>query len=105
MSAGGSNHKHIGESLNAILICMSVASMLFATCYVYKNSTKGCNWMVTVLSLLIVSALVRIIERFGYTESIAEPQSNMFGALIGTEIAVTWTFLLVSEFWLAMQYF
>lgn len=101
----GGNHKHIGESLNAILICMSVASMLFASCYVYKNSVKGCNWMVTVLILLMVSALVRIVERFGYTSSFFDPQGGTFGALIGVEIAITWSFLLVSEFYLAMKYF
>ena len=99
------DHVHLGESLNAILICMSVASMLFATCYIYKNSAKGCNWMVMVLTMLMISAIVRIVERFGYTESIFDPKGNIFGAAIGIEIAITWSFLLVSEFYLAMQYF
>ena len=98
-------HKHIGESLNAILICMSVASMLFATCYVLKNSNKGCNWIVTILILLIISALVRMIERFNYTQMMADPDSTTYGTLIGVEIAITWSFLLVSEFYIAMKYF
>ena len=57
---------NLGESLSAILICMAVASMIFTTCYVYKNS-NGCNWMVTVLFMLVISAIVRIIERFEFT--------------------------------------
>ena len=59
--------EHLGESLAAIMICTSIASMLFAACYIYSNSTKY-NWMVIVLKLLIISALVRIVERFDYTE-------------------------------------
>ena len=99
-----SNHKHLGESINAILICMSVASMCFACCYVYKNSAKY-NWMVGVLILLIISALVRIVERFGYTESVFDPKGETFGIVIGIEIAITWAFLLISEFYISMKYF
>lgn len=104
MSSPEESHKHLGESLNAIFICMSVAAMLFSTCYVYKNSGRF-NWMVAVLLLLVFSALVRIIERFGYTETIADPQGGTFGVLIGIEIAITWSFMLVSEFYIAMKYF
>ena len=100
-----SNHKHIGESLIAILICMSVASMLFASCFVYKSSGKSCNWMVTIMILLILSALVRLIERFNYTDSILDPKSSTYGTMIGLEVAFTWAFLLVSEFCIAMKYF
>ena len=45
---------------------MAVASMCFTTCYVYKNATKY-NFMVTILLMLIVSAIVRCIERFNLT--------------------------------------
>jgi hypothetical protein len=83
---------------------MSVASMCFASCYVYKNSVRF-NWMVGVLILLIISALVRIVERFNYTESVFDPKGETFGAIIGVEIAITWCFLLVSEFYIAMKYF
>ena len=56
----------LGESLSAILICMAIASMCFTTCYVYKNS-NGPNFMVSVLIMLIISAAVRVIERFNFT--------------------------------------
>ena len=95
--------KHLGESISAILICMAVASMLFSACYVYHNSARY-NWMVIVLKLMIISAIVRIIERFNYTEVFFDNESSGFGAVIGIEIAITWACLLVSEFYISMKY-
>lgn len=98
-----SGTKHLGESMAAILICMSIASLLFSACYVYRNS-KRYNWMVIVLKLLIISALIRIIERFNYTEVFFAADGSSFGAVIGVEISITWACLLVSEFYIAMKY-
>lgn len=104
-----SGHRDLGESLSAILICMAVASMCFTACYIYRMNADGnggkYNWMITVLIMLIVSAIVRVIERFGYTETIFDPKNDFFGILIGVEIAVTWTTLLLAEFLTAMKYF
>ena len=83
---------------------MAVASMIFTTCYVYKNS-NGCNWMVTVLFMLVISAIVRIIERFEFTSSFLDQESDSYGIIIGTEIAVTWATLLLAEFIIAIKYF
>ena len=59
--------EHLGQSLIAIAIWTAIAAMLFAACYIYRNSTRY-NWMVIVLKLLIISGIVRIIERFRFTE-------------------------------------
>ena len=64
---------NLAESLSAILICMAVASMCFTTCYVYKNGNSY-NFMVTILLMLIMSAIVRVIERFSITDSFFEPK-------------------------------
>lgn len=92
------------ESISAILICMAIASMCFTTCYVYKNS-NGPNVMVVVLIMLIISAIVRCIERFDFTESFFDPKGEYYGVIIGSEISVTWSTLLVSEWLIAMRYF
>lgn len=97
-------HTNLAESLSAILICMAVASMCFTTCYVYKNSNSY-NWMVTILIMLIISAIVRVIERFNYTESFFSPTGDTYGLIIGIEIAVTWSTLLLAEFLIAMKFF
>lgn len=61
--------------------------------------------MMTILVMLIVSAVVRVIERFNYTESLLDPQGDSYGLVIGAEIALTWSTLLLAEFLLAMKYF
>ena len=61
--------------------------------------------MVTVLLMLIVSAIVRVVERFSVTDSFYSPQSEHYGVIIGVEIAITWSTLLVAEFIIAMKYF
>ena len=94
----------LAESLSAILICMAVASMCFTACFIYRN-TKQCNFMVTVLMMLIISAIVRVIERFSITDSFFSPQDGNYGCIIGIEVAVTWATLLVAEFIIAMKYF
>ena len=83
---------------------MAVASMVFTTCYVYKNGNQY-NFMITILIMLIVSAVVRVIERFSVTDSFFEPQGEYYGLIIGSEIAITWSTLLVAEFLIAMKYF
>jgi len=102
-------HRDLGESLSAILICMSVASMCFTACYIYRMNADShggkCNWMITVLILLMISAVFRVVERFGYTETIFSPKNEFFGLLIGVEISVTWMTLLLAEFYTAMKYF
>ena len=97
-------HTNLAESLSAILICMAVASMIFTTCYVYKNG-NGFSWMVTILMMLITSAVVRVIERFNYTDSFFSPTGDSYGLVIGSEIAITWSTLLLAEFLIAMKYF
>ena len=83
---------------------MAVASMCFTTCYVWKNSS-GRNFMITVLIMLISSAVVRVIERFNYTDSVFDPQGESYGLIIGGEIILTWSTLLVAEWLVAMKYF
>ena len=61
--------------------------------------------MITILLMLIVSAVVRVIERFSITDSFFNPQGQYYGLIIGTEIAITWSTLLVAEFIVAMKYF
>ena len=51
---------------------MAIASMCFTTCYVAKNR-GGCNFMVAILTMLIISAIVRVIERFQVTDSFFSP--------------------------------
>ena len=57
---------NIGDSIAAIGIIMAVAAMCLTTCYVYTH--KGNGFMITILLMLIVSSVVRVIERFNYTD-------------------------------------
>ena len=95
---------NLGEALSAIMISMAVASMCFTICYVYKQSNHF-NFMMVILLMLIFSAMVRVIERFNYTESFFSPDDEYYGLIIGFEIIVTWSTLLLAEFLLAMKYF
>ena len=61
--------------------------------------------MITILLMLIVSAIVRVVERFSITDSFFNPQGEYYGLIIGLEIAITWSTLLVAEFIVAMKYF
>lgn len=92
------------ESLSAIVIVMAVASMCFTSCYVYKSS-HAMNWMVLILLMLIISAVVRVIERFNLTGSLISTEHDSYGYLIGVEISITWGCLLLSEWLIAMKYF
>ena len=92
------------ESLSAILICMAIASMCFAACFVAKTSARY-NFMLTILLMMIVSAIVRVVERFNFTDLFLDPKSDSYGLIIGAEISITWGTLLVAEFLLAMKYF
>ena len=97
-------HGKLEETFSAIGIAMAVASMLFTTCYIYKNTGKF-NFMMTILIMLILSAVVRVIERFSFTDSFFDPKGDSYGLMIGIEIAFAWSTLLVAEFLLAMKYF
>ena len=56
--------------------------------------------------MLILSAVVRVIERFSLTDNFFDPeQSSIYGVILGFEIAVTWSTLLLAEFMIAMKYF
>ena len=55
--------------------------------------------------MLIASAIVRVVERFSITDNFFEPQGEYYGLIIGLEIAITWSTLLVAEFIVAMKYF
>lgn len=65
-------HTNLPEAMSAILICMAMASMCFTICYVWRNAQKF-NFMITILMLLLFSAVVRVVERFNYTDSLFEP--------------------------------
>ena len=58
---------NLPESFSAILICMAVASMLF-TIYIVAKNSHGFSFMVVILLMLIISAIVRVVERFQFTE-------------------------------------
>ena len=92
------------ESFSAILICMAVSSMLF-TIYIVARNNHGFSFMVTILLMLIVSAVVRVVERFQFTEYFVESTEHKYGAVIGMEISVTWGCLLLAEWLIAMKYF
>lgn len=94
----------LSESLSAIVICMAIASMCFTTCYVYKNRGNF-NFMVLILIMLIISAIVRVIERFQVTDSFFSPQGESYGLVIGCEISIIWATLLLAEWFIAMKYF
>ena len=99
------NHTKLAESLSAIFICMAIASMCFALFFVYQSSRK-LNFMSTILIMLILSALIRVIERFKLTDSFFDPdESSIYGVILGVEIALTWSTLLLAEFFMAMKYF
>ena len=61
--------------------------------------------MVFILLMLIVSAIVRVVERFQITDSFFNPQGEKYGLIIGAEISVIWATLLLAEWFIAMKYF
>ena len=95
---------NLPESFSAILICMAVASMLFTIWIVGRNS-KGYSFKITILIMLIISAIVRVVERFQFTEYFVDQTSSKYGAVIGIEITVTWGCLLLAEWLIAMKYY
>ena len=94
---------NLGNSISAIMICLAVAAMCITICYVFKNT--GHSFMVTVLLMLVISALVRVIERFNYTESWIDKEGDYFGVIIGVEISLAWICCLLAEWITAMKYF
>ena len=94
---------NIGDSIAAIGIIMAVAAMCLTTCYVYTH--KGNGFMVTILLMIIVSSVVRVIERFNYTEVLFDPEGEYFGVIVGSEISIAWTCCLLAEWFTAMKYF
>ena len=94
---------NIGDSLAAIGICMAVAAMCLTTCYVAGH--KGNGFMVTILIMLILSAIIRVIERFNYTEVMFDKDGEYFGIIVGAEISIAWTCCLLAEWFVAMKYF
>ena len=70
---------NLGESISAIIICMAVATMCLTVCYVFKNT--GSSFMITVLMMVIISSLVRVVERFNYTETLFDKEGDYFGEL------------------------
>ena len=92
------------ESFSAILICMACSSMLF-TIYIVCRNTNGYSFYITILLMLIVSAIVRVVERFQFTEYLVDSQGDTYGAVIGMEISITWGCLLLAEWLIAMKYF
>ena len=93
----------IGDSIAAIGIIMAVAAMCLTTCYV--GTHKGNGFMVTILLMMIVSSIVRVIERFNYTEVMFDPESDYYGVIVGAEISIAWTCCLLAEWFTAMKYF
>ena len=95
--------QNLGDTFSAIIICMAVAVMCLTVCYVYKNSS--CSFMITILMMLITSALVRVVERFNYTENMFDKEGDYFGIIIGVEISLAWICCLLAEWYTAMKYF
>lgn len=95
---------NLPESFSAILICMAVASMFF-TIYIVAKNSHGFSFMAVILLMLIISAIVRVIERFQFTEYFVDQQGDQYGAVIGMEISITWGCLLLAEWLIAMKYF
>ena len=61
--------------------------------------------MVTCLIMLIISAIVRVVERFSIHDSFFNPGQENYGCIIGIEIAITWATLLVAEYIIAIKFF
>ena len=61
--------------------------------------------MVTVLLMLVVSSLVRVIERFSFTETFFDKDGDYFGVIVGCEISLAWICSLLAEWITAMKYF
>ena len=67
MSRDEQSHGNLGSTIGALMICMSIASMVFTICYICKNQKKW-NVMITILFMLVLSGAVRSVERFSLTE-------------------------------------
>jgi len=78
--------------------------MLFTIFVVAKNA-QGYSFKITILIMLIISAIVRVIERFQFTEYFVDSTQDQYGAIIGMEITITWGCLLLAEWLIAMKYF
>ena len=61
--------------------------------------------MVTVLLMLVLSAAVRIVERFQLTQYMVDPDGTNYGGIIGLEISITWACLLLAEWLIATKYY
>ena len=94
---------NIVDSISAIGIIMAVAAMCLTSCYVFTH--KGNGFMVSILFMLIISSIVRVIERFNYTDILFDQESEYFGIIIGAEISIAWTCCLLAEWFTAMKYF
>ena len=92
-----------GETITAIMICIAVATICFTVSRVYIYT--GWSFMVTVLLMLVISSLVRVIERFDFTETFFDKDGDYFGVIVGCEIALAWICSLLSEWITAMKYF
>ena len=55
----------LGEIITAVMICVAVATLCFTVSRVYIYT--GWSFMVTVLLMLVLSSLVRVVERFDFT--------------------------------------
>ena len=55
--------------------------------------------------MLIISAIVRVVERFSIHDSFFNPGQENYGCIIGIEIAITWATLLVAEYIIAIKFF
>ena len=92
-----------GETISAVMICIAVATLCFTVSRVYIYT--GWSFMVTVLLMLVVSSLVRVIERFSFTETFFDKDGDYFGVIVGCEISLAWICSLLAEWITAMKYF
>ena len=93
----------LGETITAVIICIAVATICFTISRVYIYT--GWSFMVTVLFMLVVSSLVRVIERFKFNEAFFDKDSDSYGVIVGIEISLAWICSLVAEWITAMKYF
>ena len=61
--------------------------------------------MVTVLLMMVLSSLIRVIERFDFTQSLFDEEGDYFGVIVGFEISLAWICSLLAEWITAMKYF
>ena len=93
----------IAEMISGIVICIGMAAMCLSTFIVYRN--HGCSFMVTILIMLIISSMVRMVERFNYIDELIDKESKYHGAMVGVEISIAWICCLIAEWFTAMKFF